>query len=108
MNDFFRDLKSPSWWLGVVVLSLLLNLAAAYVKPLIDGFLARMSDRKLRKLESTKADLERQAEILRVLRIASSCSRWTRSNFFWVLFYPPAFVLRFWSLPLCGSKQFHR
>ena len=63
MNDFF-DLKSPDWWLGIVVLSLLLNVAAAYIKPLIDGFLARMSERKLRKLESTKADLERQAEIL--------------------------------------------
>ena len=64
MNDFFRDLKSPGWWLGVVVVSFLINLAAAYAKPLIDGFFARMSERKLRKLESTKADLERQAEIL--------------------------------------------
>ena len=64
MNDFFSHLQSPGWWWEVVVVSVLINLAAAYIKPLIDGFFARMSERKLRKLESTKADLERQAEIL--------------------------------------------
>ena len=64
MNDFSRDLKSPGWWLGVVVVSFLINLAAAYAKPIIDRFFARMSERKLRKLEHAKADLERQTEIL--------------------------------------------
>jgi hypothetical protein len=27
MKDFFFNLKSPGWWLGVVVISFLINLA---------------------------------------------------------------------------------
>jgi hypothetical protein len=36
MKDFFFNLKSPGWWLGVVVISFLINLASAYAKPFID------------------------------------------------------------------------
>jgi hypothetical protein len=64
MNDFFRDLISPGWWLGVVVVSFLVNLAAAYVKPFIDSSTARISDRKRRKLKETEVELDRQLEII--------------------------------------------
>jgi len=64
MNDFFLNIKSPGWWLGVVVVSFLINLASAYAKPLIDGFLATVSDRRRKKLEHAKIELDRQAEIV--------------------------------------------
>jgi hypothetical protein len=63
MTDFFLNLKSPGWWLGVVVVSFVINLAAAYAKPTIDRCLARLSDRRRKKLELANTDLERQAEI---------------------------------------------
>jgi hypothetical protein len=64
MDDFFHNLASPGWWLGVVVVSFLINLAAGYAKPFIDRSLARFSDRRLRKLEQTKVELDRQLAII--------------------------------------------
>jgi flagellar biosynthesis protein FliP len=63
MNDFFLNLKSPGWWLGVVVVAFLINLASAYAKPFIDRCMAQISDRRRKKLEIAKNDLEREAEI---------------------------------------------
>jgi flagellar biosynthesis protein FliP len=63
MNDFFLNLKSPGWWLGVVVVSFLINLASAYAKPFIDRCMAQISDRRRKKLEIAKNELEREAEI---------------------------------------------
>jgi hypothetical protein len=63
MKDFFLNLKSPGWWLGVVVVSFLINLASAYAKPFIDRYMAQISDRRRKKLEIAKNDLEREAEI---------------------------------------------
>ena len=64
MNDFLRNLASPGWWLGVVIVSFLINLAAAYAKPVIDLGLARISNRRRRKLERTKTESERQVGII--------------------------------------------
>ena len=63
MNDFFLNLKSPGWWLGVVIVSFLINLASAYAKPFIDRCMAQISDRRRKKLEIVKNELEREAEI---------------------------------------------
>lgn len=35
-DDFLKELAKPSWWIGVVVVGFLINLASAYAKPLID------------------------------------------------------------------------
>jgi hypothetical protein len=64
MNDLFLNLKSPGWWLGRRIVSFLIQLASAYAKPLIEGFLATVSDRRRKKLEQAKIELNRQAEIL--------------------------------------------
>jgi hypothetical protein len=63
MKDFFFDLKSPGWWLSVVVVSFLINLASAYAKPFIDRCMAHVSGRRRKKLELVKSDLEREAKI---------------------------------------------
>ncbi len=61
MNNFI-DLKSPSWWFGVVVVAFVINIASAYAKPLLDRGMARFSDRRRRKLERAKIDLNQEAE----------------------------------------------
>jgi hypothetical protein len=63
MKDFFFNLKSPGWWFGVVLVSFLINLASAYAKPLIDRCMSRVSDRRRKKLELAKSELEREAKI---------------------------------------------
>ncbi|MFA7383247.1 MAG: hypothetical protein WC001_07330 [Desulfurivibrionaceae bacterium] len=43
MDEFVQNLSSLGWWLGVVLVGLLLNLISAYVKPWLDRRLVRMS-----------------------------------------------------------------
>ena len=64
MSDFFLNLKSPGWWLGVVVVSFLINLASAYAKPILDRAWARISESRRKKLKIANDDLERQAELI--------------------------------------------
>ena len=45
MDDLLKFLTSPSWWIGVVLVSLLINLASAYIKSPLDGFLSNVSRR---------------------------------------------------------------
>ena len=45
MDDFLKSLASPSWWIGVVLVSLLINLASAYIKSPLDAFLSNVSRR---------------------------------------------------------------
>lgn len=45
MNDFFKGIGSLYWWLSVVVVGILINLASAYLKPKIDSYLLSFSSR---------------------------------------------------------------
>lgn len=40
-DDFLKEIAKPSWWIGIVVVGFLINLASAYAKPLIDKLLGR-------------------------------------------------------------------
>ena len=62
MNEFLQNIGSPSWWVGVVVVSFIINLASAYSKPLIDRTLAGLSESRRRKLERSKLELARQLQ----------------------------------------------
>jgi hypothetical protein len=64
MNDFLRNLISPGWWFGVVIVSFLINLAAVYAKPVIDRIASGMSQRWRRKVEKARGEFERQAAII--------------------------------------------
>ena len=64
MNELFRNLASPSWWRDVIIVAFLINLAAAYAKPIIDRSWARTSDRRQRQLETLKLKLEQQLGII--------------------------------------------
>jgi hypothetical protein len=43
MDELRTSLASPVWWVSVVIAGLLVNLAAAYVKPTLDHWIGRWS-----------------------------------------------------------------
>jgi hypothetical protein len=56
MNEFLVNLTSVNWWLGVVAVSLIVNLISAYAKPPLDRLLSKWSDqRKESVLHANKA-----------------------------------------------------
>lgn len=56
MNEFISYVQSPAFWLGVLVVGVLVNLIAAYLKPHIDKSLSSVSARWAKKVE----ELERK------------------------------------------------
>jgi hypothetical protein len=50
MEPFFDQLTSPGWWISVVVVGILINLAAAYLKPVVDSVLGRLSKQRAARL----------------------------------------------------------
>ena len=61
MDELWRNVGSLSWWVGVVVVGLLVNVIAAYLKPTLDFILSRVSTRWA--LRSEKLTAERAARI---------------------------------------------
>ena len=60
MREFVTNVYSPSWWIGVVLVSFLINLASAYAKPSLDRLWARYSERRRSQLEQNREKLDRQ------------------------------------------------
>jgi hypothetical protein len=60
MREFVTNVYSPSWWIGVVLVSFLINLASAYAKPSLDRLWARYSARRRSRLEQDREKLDRQ------------------------------------------------
>jgi hypothetical protein len=60
MRDFVTNIYSPSWWIGVVLVSFLINLASAYSKPSLDRLWARYSARRRSQLERTREKVDQQ------------------------------------------------
>ena len=61
MADFFNNITSISWWIGVVIVGILLNLVAIYLKSPIDRCLSSISIKYRTRTEAKKA--EREAKI---------------------------------------------
>lgn len=57
MDDLINDVGSLTWWIGVVLVGLLINLFSAYLKPLLDGALSALS-----KQWRTRSQLAREAD----------------------------------------------
>ena len=60
MREFVTNVCSPSWWIGVVLVSFLINLASSYAKPSLDRLWARYSARRRSQLEQNREKLDRQ------------------------------------------------
>jgi len=66
MNEIISNFQSPAWWLTAVVLAIVVNLLSAYIKPLMDRGISRISTGGQRWVERSHAAYERRVE--RVLR----------------------------------------
>lgn len=65
MQQFLADVQSPSWWAGVVIVGIVINVVSAYLKAPIDAALARHSSWWRNRSESS---IRRRAELLELLR----------------------------------------
>lgn len=64
MDELTKNLSSPYWWIGVVVVGILINLASAYLKPALDRWLSRMSVWWRNQSAKRKARYEKEIEAL--------------------------------------------
>jgi hypothetical protein len=62
MSDLFNNLSSPSWWIGVVIMSFVINLASAYAKAPLDRALGRLSKRRRDKSERAQREISTMLE----------------------------------------------
>jgi hypothetical protein len=61
MIDFINNLTSISWWIGVVIVGILLNIASMYLKSPIDWLFSLISTKYRTRSKAKKA--EREAKI---------------------------------------------
>jgi len=62
MNETLRDLLSMHWWITVVIASLLLNVAASYMRDALDKLIPRASSWLGRWTDSRIADFEAEID----------------------------------------------
>jgi hypothetical protein len=67
MKDFFSSLSSPSWWVGVVIVGILINLISAYLKPRLDRWLSGSS-----KWWATRTEEQRRSRQARIQKLRES------------------------------------
>lgn len=58
MTDFFNNITSISWWIGVVVVGILVNIAGMYLKSPIDRCLSSISTKYQTRSKAKKAERE--------------------------------------------------
>jgi hypothetical protein len=64
LKGSFIDLSSPYWWVSVVIVGILINLASAYLKPKLDTRLSRASTWWRTRSEAQKSERLRKIEVL--------------------------------------------
>ena len=72
--DFF----SIYWWVSVVLVGILINLGAAYLKPLLDGVLSFFSFKWRKRVETRKSlyQTELQAHLQDTVLVVVATSQW--------------------------------
>lgn len=69
MNELLANLRSPTWWISVVVFGLVLgvisSLLASYWKPRLDRLLAQRSDRARERADARAESHRRELEALK-------------------------------------------
>lgn len=65
MEDFFSNLVSLYWWISVVIVGILINLASAYLKSKLDHRLSKTSIWWRSRSERQKAERQKKIEDLR-------------------------------------------
>jgi hypothetical protein len=67
MRSWWQDLGSIHWWLGVVMVGIVINLVSAYLKGPVDRFLSKGS-----RSWATRTEKQRQERASRIERLRSS------------------------------------
>lgn len=65
MDKILSNLTSPAWWIGVVLVGTLVSLIAAYLKPVIDKVLSRLSTYWKERVEQKNKKREEEIMFLR-------------------------------------------
>jgi hypothetical protein len=65
MDGITKNFSDPRWWMTVVVFGILINLAAAYIKPLIDKAVANIYPQMLRPFHGQLKRFEAEVTSLR-------------------------------------------
>jgi hypothetical protein len=103
MSELLKNLTDTSWWITVVVFGLLVNLASAYLKPILDSHYSRLSttfrrrldrrrDVRLSRLRALQTDDTRLTEFLIEMNITTSTATMLLVLVF-VLIYAMSLVL---------------
>jgi membrane protein implicated in regulation of membrane protease activity len=65
MSDFFKDASKLSWWVGVVVVGLVLNVVASYIRNWMDRTGSFVTERRHRRSVRYREEVIRQADRIR-------------------------------------------
>ena len=65
MGRFFEDITSAYWWIAVVIVGILINLASAYLKPWLESAGSSLSRRYRNRVESRRRAHEAYVSLLR-------------------------------------------
>jgi len=96
MSNFLSDITSLYWWIGVVVMGILINLISSYLKPQIDSFTSKYSiskreknkkkqDWRIKKLEKLKSN--QNEKLLLYMQISGNYLRCIVFLLFGIIFY---------------------
>jgi ABC-type multidrug transport system fused ATPase/permease subunit len=65
MDEFFQNISSISWWLGVVIVGILINVLSHYIQKKFDTQLSALSSRWKKRSEEKKELRKRAIEKIR-------------------------------------------
>lgn len=65
MDEFYQNLSSLGWWLGVVAVGLVLNIVSAYLKTPFDRLFSAASSRWSRRSELARTEEAKRIALLR-------------------------------------------
>ena len=64
VEQILSNLSSPDWWIGVVMVGVIISLCAAYLKPLLDKVFSSMSSYWRMRVEKKEQQLKPEIEHL--------------------------------------------
>jgi len=65
MESFINQISTPSWWISVVAVGIVINLVSTYLKPTVDGGLSNISSWWRKRSEAEKDKKQKYLEKLR-------------------------------------------
>lgn len=102
MNEFLKSITTPAWWVSVVLVGVILNLAAAYLKPFLDYLGSRLSASVRREVEAERARFNWEVQKLvnnpvEATNLKLDLLYFSTRSVFWVAVLLASFLVQFWS-----------